>query len=47
MLDKRYKQMKSEGVRFTAIYDKLNTELKKNSAYYYQYIRKNEDKEKK
>ena len=27
--------------------DKLNTELKKNSAYYYQYIRKNEDKEKK
>lgn len=26
--------------------DKLNTELKKNSAYYYQYIRKNEDKEK-
>lgn len=27
IMDIRYKQMKSEGVRFTVIYDKLNTEL--------------------
>lgn len=39
MLDKRYKQMKSEGVRFTAIYDKLNTELiGLTHSYYYREL---------
>ena len=39
MLDRRYKQMKSEGVRFTAIYDKLNTELiGLTHSYYYREL---------
>lgn len=40
MLDRRYKQMKSEGVRFTVIYDKLNTELiSLVHSYYYKKLR--------
>ena len=40
MLDRKYKQMKSEGVRFTAIYDKLNTELiSLVHSYYYKKLR--------
>ena len=39
MLDRRYKQMKSEGVRFTTIYDKLNTELiGLTHSYYYREL---------
>ena len=39
MLDRRYKQMKSEGVRFTAIYDKINTELiGLTHSYYYREL---------
>ena len=39
LMDKRYKQMKSEGVRFTAIYDKLNTELiGLTHSYYYREL---------
>ena len=39
LMDKRYKQLKAEGMRFTMIYDKLNSELiSLTHEYYYKEL---------